>query len=119
MTMAAAHVTGFAAVLLAHHPLFQGIYRTRGEHRVAALFEIIRPSTDPSRAATALSDLQRAPEWWMLPALQAGQAAAEVGSGSSSFVNAIPQPWQQAGLAATSAYLASPVMVQLRAMGMI
>jgi subtilisin len=117
-SMAAAHVTGFAAVLLAHHPLFQGAYRTRGEHRVAALFETIRASSDPSRAGQALSDLQRAPGW-VPPGLQAGQAVAEAGSGRSAFMNAMPQPWQQAALAATSAYLANPVMVQLRAMGMI
>jgi subtilisin family serine protease len=39
---AAPHVTGLAALLLAHHPLFQGPLRSRGQQRVAALFGMIR-----------------------------------------------------------------------------
>ena len=38
---AAAHVAGFAAVVLAHHPLFRGAHRARDEQRVRALFELI------------------------------------------------------------------------------
>ena len=39
---AAPHVTGLAALLLAHHPLFQGPLRARSQQRVAALFGMIR-----------------------------------------------------------------------------
>ncbi len=39
---AAPHVTGLAALLLAHHPLFQGPLRNRSQQRVAALFSMIR-----------------------------------------------------------------------------
>jgi subtilisin len=41
-SMAAPHVTGLAALLLAHHPAFQGPLRARTPQRVAALFTMIR-----------------------------------------------------------------------------
>jgi subtilisin len=41
-SMAAPHVTGLAALLLAHHPAFQGPLRPRNQQRVAALFNTIR-----------------------------------------------------------------------------
>jgi len=41
-SMAAPHVTGLAALLLAHHPAFQGPLRARTQQRVAALFHMIR-----------------------------------------------------------------------------
>jgi len=45
---AAAHVTGLAALVLAHHPLLQeGAFRMRSEQRVNALFELIRASAVP------------------------------------------------------------------------
>jgi subtilisin len=113
-SMAAAHVAGFAAVLLAHHPLFQGIYQTRGENRVAALFHTIRASSDPSLLGTPPFDFQQASRWTPL-ALQAGQAAAEGVAGGS----ALAQPWRQAAFAAPWTYLPDPTLLQLRAMGMM
>jgi subtilisin family serine protease len=47
-SMAAPHVAGFAALLLAHHPVFQGPMRTRGPQRVAALFNMIKSACIPS-----------------------------------------------------------------------
>jgi subtilisin len=41
-SMAAPHVTGVAAILLAHHPAFQGPLWARNQHRVAGLFSLIR-----------------------------------------------------------------------------
>ena len=41
-SMAAPHVTGLAALLLAHHPTFQGPLRARTQQRVVALFTMIR-----------------------------------------------------------------------------
>ena len=41
-SMAAPHVTGLAALLLAHHPAFLGPLRPRNQQRVAALFNTIR-----------------------------------------------------------------------------
>lgn len=41
-SMAAPHVTGLAALLLSHHPLFQTTLRPRGAQRVGALFNAIK-----------------------------------------------------------------------------
>ena len=40
--MAAAHVTGLAALILAHHPEFQGPFRARTAERVERLFQILK-----------------------------------------------------------------------------
>ena len=45
--MAAPHVTGLAALYLAHHPIFKGPLRERNTQRVAALFNMIKSSTSP------------------------------------------------------------------------
>jgi subtilisin family serine protease len=63
---AASHVTGLAALILAHHPLFQGAFRTRSEQRVQALFGLIQASAvqhffDPQRGGAGVPDLQRIP----------------------------------------------------------
>jgi subtilisin len=64
---AAAHVTGFAALVLAHHPLFQeGSLRLRSEQRVQALFELMRACAvprfpDPQRGGAGVPDLARIP----------------------------------------------------------
>ena len=65
---AAAHVTGFAALVLAHHPLFQqdGVFTVRSEQRVQALLELIQASSvphflDPQYAGAGVPDLSRIP----------------------------------------------------------
>jgi len=64
---AAAYVTGFAALVLAHHPVFQeGSFGMRSEQRVNALVELIRASavprfSDPQRGGAGVPDLGRIP----------------------------------------------------------
>jgi subtilisin len=64
---AAAHVTGFAALVLAHHPVFQErSLAMRSEQRVHALVELIRASavprfSDPQRSGAGVPDLGRIP----------------------------------------------------------
>jgi subtilisin len=66
-SVAAAHVTGLAALLLAHHPLFkESLFRARSEPRVQALFELLRSSAvvrypDPLRCGAGVPDLRRVP----------------------------------------------------------
>jgi subtilisin family serine protease len=72
-SMAAPHVTGLAALILAHHPSFQGPFRQRNAQRVEQLFQVIKMSArpvnlgDPNRTGSGLPDAQRA-----LPVFQAG-----------------------------------------------
>jgi subtilisin len=87
--VAAAHIAGCAALLLAHHPLLQG---PRGPARVAAQFEALRaactplPLLDPIRVGAGVPDLQRA-----LPA-RSGEAAMVPGA------YGFPMPGYLAGL---------------------
>lgn len=62
----AAQVAGMAALILAHHPLFQGPLKARSEQRVSALFSLIRACAVPQFAAplrcgAGVPDLQRVP----------------------------------------------------------
>ena len=86
-SMAAPHITGLAALVLAHHPDFQGMFRVRSAERVERLFQLIRMSAhrvstaDPSRVGLGLPDavvavgLQQ-PQM----ATQGAQAGAAIGS---------------------------------------
>lgn len=62
-SMAAPHITGLAALVLAHHPDFQGPYRMRNAERVERLFQHIRASArrvsqaDPTRVGFGLPDV--------------------------------------------------------------
>jgi len=66
-SVAAAHVTAFAALVLAHHPLFkESSFRVRSERRLHALFELVRSSAiarylDPLRGGAGVPDLRRVP----------------------------------------------------------
>jgi subtilisin family serine protease len=62
-SMAASHVTGLAALVLAHHPDFRGPFRARNADRVERLFQILRASAqpinvgDPRRTGFGLPDV--------------------------------------------------------------
>jgi hypothetical protein len=65
---AAAHVSAFAALVLAHHPLFQqeGLFAVRSEQRVQAVLDLIRASAvphflDPQYSGAGVPDLARVP----------------------------------------------------------
>lgn len=62
-SLAAAHVTGLAALVLAHHPDFQGPFKARNAMRVDRLFQILKISAqplnlgDPRRTGFGLPDV--------------------------------------------------------------
>jgi subtilisin len=67
-SMAASHVTGFAALLLSHHPALQrNQYGEKVEQRVAVLSDLIRAAAipyiqlDPARVGAGIPDLQQVP----------------------------------------------------------
>jgi subtilisin family serine protease len=65
-SMAAPHVTGLAALVLAHHADFQGPFRARNAQRVERLFQILKQSAQPlnlgdaRRTGAGLPDALRA-----------------------------------------------------------
>jgi subtilisin len=65
-SMAAEHVTGLAALVLAHHPDFQSAFKARSAERVDRLFQQIKLSArrvnvgDPSRTGFGLPDVPSA-----------------------------------------------------------
>lgn len=79
--MAASHVVGFAALLLAHHPLLQNSANgARGEQRVALLMDLVRAAAvpcahvDPAVVGAGMPDLEQvaSPPWtgqWPRPPL--------------------------------------------------
>jgi hypothetical protein len=118
---AAAHVAGFAALILAHHPLFRGVYGSRGEQRVSALFDLVRgsavpPVFDPARVGAGLPDLQRVPGMATSEADAWNKAAQSFGifaGAKESFAERLSAGVPPSQLAGTMA------LMQLRAVGLI
>jgi Subtilase family len=52
-SMATPHVTGMAALVLAHHPDFKGAFQARNAQRVERLYQIIKESATPMPIADA------------------------------------------------------------------
>jgi subtilisin len=118
-SMAAPHVTGLAALVLAHHPEFQGIYRARSAERVERLFQLIRmsarrvSSADASRVGLGLPDAVVAVGLQQPIATMGAQAGAigslighEPGMGIGGMLGGflpIQQPWGGINIGAVGA----------------
>jgi subtilisin family serine protease len=65
-SMATPHVTGLAALVLAHHPDFKGAFQNRDARRVERLFQILKETAtplqfgDPNRTGAGLPNAMRA-----------------------------------------------------------
>ncbi len=107
-SMATPHITGLAALTLAHHPDFQTQYKARGPERVERLFQIIRMSArrvslgDQSRIGYGLPDVLAAVG---LQAQQAGHQGMAPQSMAGPLMHRSPQQLDPYGLeAARAAY---------------
>ena len=89
-SMAAPHVTGLAALVLAHHPDFQSAFKERGPQRVERLFQLIKMSArpvslaDPEHTGYGMPDVLVAiglQAGW--PYLQGGIPAAKPGAATA------------------------------------
>ena len=85
---AAPHVTGLAALLLAHHPLFQGPLRTRSQQRVAGLFSMIRSlcvpyGFGPERVGAGLPRLYGIEQFLQPEPSQGGSPTVSRGNGQT------------------------------------
>jgi subtilisin family serine protease len=94
--IAAAQVTGMAALILAHHPLFQGPLKARSEQRVSALFSLITACAvpqfaDPLRGGAGVPDLRRVPGLYGTTA--PGAYADLFGAGMSGSAGVEPFPY--------------------------
>jgi subtilisin family serine protease len=116
-SMAASHVVGFAALLLAHHPALQSINQgARADQRVSTLYDLLRVSAipyaqvDPYRVGAGLPDLQQVPGLMHTSqGFYGGAISAGAGLGGL-----------QAPFAAPDAYLDNPMstILQMRAAGL-
>jgi subtilisin len=96
-SIAAAHVTGFAALILAHHPLFQAAaYKARSAERVHALFELIRASAVPRLSADPQHSGAGVPELSRVPGGRDLALGLAFGDGAQRFAMA-PMYWPQSG----------------------
>jgi len=124
-SVAVPHVTGLAALLLAHHPVFQGSLRIRNQQRVAGLFQLIRSLCVPYRFGTLGTGaglprlhgvehvLQPSPEHpGARPSSGNGQATTLGGQPSGGSGAPVVQPIGGVlhGMSATAAGLGTPVL---------
>jgi subtilisin family serine protease len=112
-SVAAPHVTGLAALVLAHHADFQGPFKVRNAARVERLFQILRQSArplnlgDPNRTGAGMPDAINAlllsrpevrPEELLQRLLAVVEAAQTTPAERAALVQQILAAFQQVGV---------------------
>lgn len=121
-SMAAAHVVGFSALLLSHHPMLQSInFGARADQRVSTLYDILRAAAipyaqvDPNRVGVGLPDLQQVPG--LAPTGQEQFYGGPIGIDTRIALGTL-----QPSFATPDSYLGGPMtmntLMQLRAAGL-
>lgn len=104
-SMAAPHITGLAALVLAHHPDFQSTFKARSTERVERLFQLIRMSARPVNLGDPMRTGFGLPDVLVAVGLQAQAAMPNAGAG----VGAGAASPQSAAMAAMGASLGGAV----------
>jgi subtilisin family serine protease len=94
-SMAAPHVTGLAALVLAHHPAFQGPYRQRNAQRVDRLFATLMQGARPLVLGPLPASLPRTGAGLVdaVRTFNVNPVAAGVGPGIAQAPALTPQTW--------------------------
>ena len=120
-SMAAPHVTGLAALILAHHPaLKSGPLKKRGVERVAALFQLIKGACTPCNLGPGRTGFGIPMLHGLARAMQSGTAQAGTGDAPQSLhAAAESKPTTETGQAAMlQELLSSPAGQALLAQAM-
>ena len=113
-SLAAAHVTGLAALIVAHHPEFQGPFKARTSARVDRLFQILRSSAqpvnvgDPRRTGFGIPDVLVAVGLAVHPAVLAAMNLLQHRAGMAGLYGANPWIHPMIGLGFGNAGAANP-----------
>jgi subtilisin family serine protease len=99
-SVAAAHVSGLAALLVAHHPWFRKLLQLRDSQRVAGLYQLLREACPPAYSSAYQQDLGAQRVGAGMPLVQRALASVQsasyvLGAGSLSGL-----PWQQPAVSA-------------------
>ena len=121
-SMAAAHVVGFSALLLSHHPMLQSInYGARADQRVSTLYDILRVAAipyaqvHPNRVGAGLPDLQQVPG--LLSTGQQQFYGGPIGIGTGAGLGTLQPPFAPPD-AFPGSVMTMNTLLQLRAAGL-
>jgi subtilisin family serine protease len=96
-SVAAAHVSGLAALLVAHHPWFRNLLQLRNSQRVAGLYQLVREACPPACSAAYQQDLGVQRVGAGMPLIQRLVASVQSASYGGGAANLSSLPLQPSG----------------------